>query len=368
MHVDLPTEAEVRSLLETTGTTCVSIYMSATPQPDDANAERIAFKNKASEAIDQLRSAGIDKREVAAFEEAFTDLQEDQVFWRYQANSLAVLATQDEVNVYRLASRLEPHVAVADRFYIKPLLRAVTFPHAGFVLALAQGSVRLFEFGGDYGPYDVDVPDMPADLDSFMESVPGADASAGFGVLSPEGRNTLLRKYARQVDRAVRAAVRGHELPVVLAATEPLASVFRSVTTLTTLADEGIVGNPERTPDGDLVVAARGVLDGVYAAEVRRLVDLFDQRAGQNRTATDLADVARAATFGAVDTLIVDIDRIVPGTISDEGEIVLGNGPGSYGVVDEIARRVVLARGRVVAVRADEVPGGGEAAAILRYT
>jgi hypothetical protein len=36
-------------------------------------------------------------------------------------------------------------------------------------------------------------------------------------------------------------------------------------------------------------------------------------------------------------------------------------------VLDEIARRVVLSGGRVLAVRAGEVPGGVSAAAILRY-
>jgi hypothetical protein len=39
----------------------------------------------------------------------------------------------------------------------------------------------------------------------------------------------------------------------------------------------------------------------------------------------------------------------------------------SYGVVDEIARRVLLARGRVLAVRREDIPGEGPAAAILRY-
>jgi hypothetical protein len=39
----------------------------------------------------------------------------------------------------------------------------------------------------------------------------------------------------------------------------------------------------------------------------------------------------------------------------------------SYGVVDEIARRVLLSGGRVLAVRSDDVPGGGSVAAILRY-
>jgi hypothetical protein len=39
----------------------------------------------------------------------------------------------------------------------------------------------------------------------------------------------------------------------------------------------------------------------------------------------------------------------------------------SYGVVDEIARRVLLSGGRVLAVRGDDVPGGEPLAAILRY-
>jgi len=36
-------------------------------------------------------------------------------------------------------------------------------------------------------------------------------------------------------------------------------------------------------------------------------------------------------------------------------------------VVDEIARRVWMNGGRIVAVRRQDVPGGGELAAILRY-
>jgi hypothetical protein len=39
----------------------------------------------------------------------------------------------------------------------------------------------------------------------------------------------------------------------------------------------------------------------------------------------------------------------------------------SYGVVDEIARRVWLNSGRVLAVRQDDVPGEQGVAAILRY-
>ncbi len=366
MYVDLPTAAEIRSLVEIAGGHCVSIYMPTTPHTADAEAERIAFKNLAAQAIGELHAAGADKRDVAAFTEAFEDLDGDPAFWRYQANSLALFATTGGVRSFHLANRLEPAVVVGDRFFVKPLLRAVSFPNAGFVLALAQGSVRLIEFGGDYGPFRVDVADLPKDLDSFLETAPGAGGSAGFGLLSPEGRTSRLRKYARQVDRAVRAVLRGHELPVVLAATEPLASVFRSVSTLGTLAEASITGNPENVADHDLVGNARTILDELHRAEVARLTALFSERTGQDRAATDLADIAKAATFGAVEVLIVDIDQVVPGTVGDDGSVVYADGTGR-GIVDEIARRVLLAGGRVVAVRADEVPGAGPAAAILRY-
>jgi hypothetical protein len=39
----------------------------------------------------------------------------------------------------------------------------------------------------------------------------------------------------------------------------------------------------------------------------------------------------------------------------------------SYGVVDEVARRVLLSGGRVLAVRRADIPDGSSVAAIMRY-
>ena len=77
-----------------------------------------------------------------------------------------------------------------------------------------------------------------------------------------------------------------------------------------------------------------------------------------------------AATCGAIDTVLVDIDEVVPGSVDEEtGAVTLSTEPGAdwYGVVDEIARRAWLAGGRVLAVRRDDVPGLGSVAAMLPY-
>jgi len=44
-----------------------------------------------------------------------------------------------------------------------------------------------------------------------------------------------------------------------------------------------------------------------------------------------------------------------------------GDDSESYGVVDEIARRVMLTGGEVLAVRGDDVPDGSAVAAIFRH-
>jgi stalled ribosome rescue protein Dom34 len=159
-------------------------------------------------------------------------------------------------------------------------------------------------------------------------------------------------------------------VPLILAAAEPIDSIYRSLNTYPGLASPGITGNPESIADAELVERARVVLDELYAAELREVSELYGRRGSQGRAAADVVDVARAATIGAVDTVLVDIDDVVAGQVDDEtGAVTFADEDDAvaYGVVDEIARRVWLSGGRVLAVRRDEVPGGGPVAAILRY-
>ena len=83
-------------------------------------------------------------------------------------------------------------------------------------------------------------------------------------------------------------------------------------------------------------------------------------------------DVARASTYGAVDTLLVDIHRGGAGGRVDEDHrrghpLGRADDAVNYGVVDEIARRAFLTGARVLGVRSDDIPGDGSVAAILRF-
>jgi hypothetical protein len=369
LHTDIPTRVQVDQLLDNRRPASVSLYVSTDPV-SDGQAERIELGNLASEAERQLVEAGTAKAEVAAVADALADLVDDSEFWRFQARSLAVFATPDSATTFRLPNRLRSMVEVSDRFHVKPLLRALTFPQVALVLALAQGSVRLIEVAPEVEAGPVDVPDLPNDVASWVGKASIRDRTASGRLQGSEGQKVRMRQYARGVDQALRPLLGGLGVPLILAAAEPLDSIYRSVSSYPLLAAWGIAGNPETMSDAELAAAARTVLDELNAEALGEVHELYRRRDEESRAAADLAVVARAATFGAVDTVLVDIDESVPGSVDEQtGAVALSDAADAvdYGVTDEIVRRVWRTGGTVLAVRREEVPGGGPVAAILRY-
>ncbi|PXY18385.1 hypothetical protein [Prauserella flavalba] len=370
LHTDIPTRDQLERLIAARDQASVSVYLPTSSLTQQAQAGRIELKNLAAEAARQLEEAGTDRGAAADVREALDDLVEDDDFWAEQARSLAVFASPGSIKMYRLPNRLTSSVEVSDRFFVKPLLRAVTFPQAAFVLALAAGSVRLVEVTRDGPPFTIDVPGLPTDAASAVGKASITDRSPIRRLQGSEGHKVRLRQYARKVDQALRGVLTGLELPLILAAAEPLNAIYRSLNSYPHLADAGITGSPEGSTDAELAAAARTVLDEIYAQELAQVRDHFELRFKHGRAATDLATVARAATYGIVDTLVADIDVKMPGYLHEEsGAVTLAeeDDASNYGVVDEIARRVLLAGGRVLAVRADDVPEGGPVAAVFRY-
>lgn len=373
LHVDIPTRSELERLIAHRGPACVTIYLPMTPESQEAEADRIALDNLVGEAEAKLLAAATDREarmRVRTLVEGLAEVVDDDAFWRLQARSLAVFATAERVLTFRLANRLSASLDLSDRFCVKPLLRAVTMRHEAFVLAISQDAVRLVEVTADLAPTTVKVPEMPRDLSDAVGRGSLDSRSPRGRLQGSEGKKVRLGQYARAVDQALRAFLAGRDEPLILAATSPLDDIVRAHLSYPHVAARTILGNPDTTSDHELAQAARGILDGLHAEEVRGFAELFEARSRAHRTTTDIAQAARAATFGAVAEIAVDIDARVPGLVDDEdGSVTFAESFSveTYGVVDQIAGRVLLTGGRVLALRRDEIPGGGELAAVLRY-
>jgi hypothetical protein len=370
LYVDIPTQAEISSLLAARGEGCVSIYLETTPLTQQIDAARTRLKHLVGDAVAQLTDGGAAKRVVWPIEEQLHDLLDDDAFWRMQANSLALFVTADTLRSYRLPSRLTETVQVADRFHLKPLLRVLSMPQHAFVLALAENEVRVVELLGDHPAQELRVPDLPKDAASVAGTANVNSRSYSGRLGAGEGQKHHLRQFCRSIDHALRGVLAGRSEPLIVAAAEPLLSLYRSVNTYPHLAEQAIGTSPVRLSPHDLGAQARTIIDAINAKMVVDFGTLYAMRENEGRATTQLALAARAATFGAVDTLLVDMDSVQPGRVDETtGEIDLATEESSlsYGVVDEIAGRVLAQGGRVLAVRRHEIPQQAELAAILRY-
>lgn len=369
LPTDIPSRDQVELLLEHRAPASVSIYLPTDPA-SIGEPERIELGTLTAEAVSRLRAAGAGVRVIRPIEDELADLRADEGFWRNQARSLALFATPDQMITFRLPNRLRSLVEVSDRFYVKPLLRALTFPHVAFVLALAQGSVRLIEVAADIEPAEIRIDDLPSDVASAVGKSSIADRAPVRRLQGAEGQKVRMRQYVRQVDQALRPFLNGLDVPLILASTDPIESMYRSMNTYPHLVSGSVPGNPETTSDAELAASARAVLDELYEAELRDIHARYGDRAADGRAFADVAHVARAATYGAVDTLLVDIDAAVPGSVDEQtGAVKFGEEADGqpYGVTDELARRAWLSGARVLAVRSEDIPGDGPVAAILRY-
>lgn len=370
LHVDLPTEAELRALLAERHPFSASLYLPTTPLTQDTAASRIALGNAAAELAARLDAEGARRADRDALVGQIEDLAEDGAFWAHQARSLAIFATPGRLCTYRVPNALSASTILADRFHIKPLLRVVSFPQAAHLLVLEAGGVRLLEIAPDLPVAVVRVADMPKDAASAVGKASIKDRSHSQRIVGTEGENVRLRQYARQVDRAIREVLHGLDTPLILAADQRLGAIFRSVNSQPQLLAQGIDEAPATQSDAELAERARRVLDAAHAAQLAEWRELYRLRDGQGRAASDVAVCAHAAARGAVASALVDIDAVLPGLVDEETGAVSfteDKTGGAHGVVDAIARLVIGAGGRVLAVRADDIPGGGPVAAVLRY-
>ena len=194
------------------------------------------------------------------------------------------------------------------------------------MLALASGSVRLIEVLRDGPPFTVSVPGLPKDAASAARKASITDRSPSGRVQGSEGQKLRLRQYARKVEQALRSVVAGLELPLILAATEPLDVDLPSGQHLPRPRRAGHPAQPrQRHRRGARGRGARGArrrLRERARRGARRCSSSGPPRGGPPPTSP--RSPARRPS-GAVDTLLVDIDEKVPGFVDDGGAVTFAD-------------------------------------------
>lgn len=381
MSIDIPTTDDLSTLTGHRHDASVSFYVPSgwsgsqggsdsgrPPIAHDTEAARIALRSAANDALAELAEAGVSSADRNAISDALEALDGSRSFWGTHARSVAVFVSPDGLQAFRLRNELPQHTAIGDRFDVGPLVRATTFDHNGFVLALTVGEVRLLSLSSDTSSEEIELTALPADAaDALEHATTGGrfDRHRAAGTLGPK---VGQRNYCSIVQDAVLEAIGESTAPLVLAAASDLEPAYREINTHPALLDEGIEANPASLNGDELAQRARVVLDEHYRATLADWRETFGSLQAHGRASSQLSDIARAATAGLVDTLLFDFEWTAEGVIDDAGAVTMADEPSAstYGLVDELAARVLRTGGTVRAVRRDDLPDDSAVAATFR--
>lgn len=375
---------DLASLARDRGGRHVSIYLPTHAAAPDNHGDHSAFRGLVREAEDTLHALEVRGSQAAALLAPARALLEDGMFWRPQPGGVAVFLKEGEMRVVRFPHHVAPHVSVDGRFHMKPLLVNLGACGPFHVLGLTQHSVRLWR-GTSTRLTPVPMGNLPTSLDQVLRNdgrdeqirshtggtgrttSPGRRAAVFHGGGTETGITTrYLVEYCQRVAAGVRDLIAGEEGPLVLAATEPLAGLYRGMDASRRLAESMIEGNPEGMTPAELYrracAAVAPEFDRVVNAAVRRYHDLS---ATTQASAAPL-EVVAAAAYGRVEVIFVSPGLPIWGSfdpVSGSAEVHPRHMLGDDDLADHAAVDTFLGGGAVH-------PGpieGAPLAAVFRY-
>jgi hypothetical protein len=370
---------ELYSLLTPESPPCISILMPTHRHHPGTEQDPIRFKNlvKAAETLLEDRAV----TGVRGLLEPIAALSHAE-FWRYQSDGLAMFRSPDRMVHYRIPMSLPERVVVADSFHVKPLLRFLQANQRFLVLVISQNQVALYE-GTPYSFSPLDLGDTFASLAEVAGTErersqlnvwsPGAGRGAVFyGVgASEDSRKEDLARFFRAIDRALWDTLRNENAPLILAGVERHFPLYREVSRLPFIAEEGVAGNFDNAQPDELRSRVWPLVSEMFRKREDEVLSLYASSAKRRLVVDELSTLARMAVRGRIRWLLIAEEAHLSGALDREtGEITLTGSEqdgGGDDLLDDLAECVLARGGDVLVVPKARLPPGAPAVAVLRW-
>jgi hypothetical protein len=386
--MDVLNPPALKSLIAQQGQWCVSLYIPTHRLGREQQQNPIRLKNLLAEAETRLLANGIRRPEVQKLMRPAEELLWDRDFWQHQSDGLAIFLTNDFHKVYRLPVQFEELLMTGTSFHIKPLLPCLGRGIKFYVLTLSLNQVRLFEANADtMSEIELNFPtsikealwmdDPEKYLNMHSGAVRMSQAKGGGGIFhghdpDDETKTNILR-FFQTLNQGLNDLLEEKNIPMILAGVDYLLPIYREASSYHNLLQDAIIGNPDREAEKELHEKAWNIVKPIFEESRKKAFEKFEQLNGQQSplATRDLKAAVKAATFGQMETIFVPLNQHRWGRYdAEKDQMLLENEPGPEreDLLDYAAAQTLLNSGQVFAVPPEQMPGGGEVAAILRYT
>jgi hypothetical protein len=386
MHIDRQT---IRQLIQHRAESCLSLYLPLEDGGDGPEQDVIRLRNLLREAERQLAARGLSDRTIGNRLDPIRRRIDSRQLPRRGGVSLALFLDGEEEHSLELPFSVPAFVWCGERFHVKPLFAVTDAPPTVYVLALSQRRVDLFRIDDDH-VVPVPLRDAPRDFADAMkfddperqlQYHSGAPPRAGgqrdaifhgHGTAADDAQQKKrLLEYCRMIDAALVARLQDEKAPLVLAAAEPLRSIYRVANSHRGLLDASVEGNPDEVHEDELRRRVREHIRGGGPDALAEEVQRFHAAEPHQLAVRELRTVLAAAHQGRLRTLFVSLHDHVWGRFDPATELVQlrkEREPTDEDLLDAAAAQCAATGGRVFAAESRTLPDGQVISAVLRTT
>lgn len=373
----------------------VSIYIPVkrTEREDRRNEwDKIEFKDLAEEAKRTMHEKYPDVDPKPIFDKIdYILTHEDLPLWIDASAGLAFLVNTDEALVYNLSYAPDPVVVVADKFYLKPLIRNTQYDMAYKLLLLNSDFFSVLD--GNYNA--VHYEPLPDDVKNyFAETFPEFDGeTTALDYYSLEDHESPYHdhksrkevtkeeteKFFRYVDKAMNDhIVRDSETPVILVTIPEHEHMFREICTFKSLLPESIKKDARTMTGTELRDDARAIMEGIGDKKIDELCDQYDLDASKDKATDAITSIGEALFNKRVGILFLEDGKGIPGSFDQATGTVSLDGtpdpvddkkldPASPDIANDFALAAIAQDAKVIVLPHDKMPTASPVAVIDRY-
>lgn len=360
---------------------CISIYLPTTRVRPNTK-DFIVFKNLLQKVETSLKQEYSNK-EVENIMKPLVELADDRLFWNKTKDGLVIFLNPNHFIIYNLSRPVEELAIVSNSFHIKPLIRVYQSADNYYVLGINKKQFKLF-YGNRYELKEitfnddvlVKIEDVLGDDYTDPHLAVGSYGGAGNAMYHGHGDRKSeidkdVQKYFKYVDNFILENFSNpNRAPLVLVGLDENLGLFRKITKNSYLVDDVISSDFEKLNIKDLKDSSWKIIEQIYLQKTQNLIDKFNINLNNKLASDNINMAAKMAVKGAVETLLVESDKIIPGRVDlTSGELINENldNPNINDILDDLVEIVLNAKGDVVMLPKERMPTDSGLAAVFRY-
>jgi hypothetical protein len=350
---------------------CISIYLPTHKAGKEVNEKEdaIVFKTLFQEAAAELKKKGMDDEYVDKLLSPANSLLQNDLFWANLSGGLAVFIADGLFRYLKVPAAVNKKVVINHSFQISPLIPFIKGQY--FILALSNDDAIL---------YRADEFEIEAVLTTELkrEVIAFGDVKDGFG---EEGKDDIggtwsieerpLAIYFKEIDFIIQQQTGYYDnVPLVLAGTQYLTSIYRRISTYPIIWPDEINGQVFNDSAESIHQKSLDVIADYFIVPVEEALHAYANNSATGLTSSIPEDVVKAAYEGRISQLFIEKEAEINGIFSEEkfeAEIHDDKQEKDEDLIEKIVLKTILTDGDVHFLPKEEMPSESSVAALMRF-